>query len=119
MGASNPTAGGLNPLVAIATDLILSGPTNLVWNSFADADSTPDVSAGTFFKTANTGATSITDFLGNTNALIYVRADDALTTIVHDATKIVLQGGINITLALNDIMMFADDGGVWYELPIR
>lgn len=109
----------LNPQVTLSTTLSLSGPSNLTWNTFADADATPDISAGTFFKTANTGATSITDFTGNTDCLIFVRADDNYTTIVHDVTKIILQGGIDITLAQNDIMMFVEDGGVWYETTVR
>jgi len=116
---SNP--GTCNPQVTLATTISLSGPTDITWYAFTDGDVTPDISGGTFFKTANTGATSITDFDGNTDALIYVRAGDGVTTIVHDATKIALQGGISITLAAGDIMVFAEDSatGVWYELPIR
>jgi len=121
MGASNPSAGSLNPSVSLATVLNLTGATNLVWNALVDGDTTPDVSGGTFFKTANTGATLITDFDGNTDAWIVVRADDANTTIVHDATKIKLSGGISIPMSAGDVLMFAEDSatGVWYELPIR
>ena len=109
----NPT---LNPQVMEATTLNLSGPTDVVWNSLTDGDATPDISAGTFFKTANTSATSITDFDGNTDCLIVLLAGDSNTTIVHDATKIVLEGGISVPLTSGDRMMFADEGGVWYEL---
>lgn len=111
--------GALNPQVIASGILVLTGATDIAWYTFIDGDTTPDISAGMFFKTANTGATSITDFDGNTDAWIVLRAGDALTTIVHDVTKIKLQGGIDITLAADDIMEFVDDSGVWYEKPIR
>ena len=114
----NP-GGTLNPEVLISTTLDLTGPTNLGWYSFVDGDATPDISAGTFFKTANTAPTSITDFDGNSNAWIVVRAGDDLTTIVHDPTKINLEVGLDITLAAPDILEFVDDNGVWYEKPMR
>jgi len=111
--------GVLNPAVGLASSLTLSGPTNVVWYALTDGDATPDVSAGTYFETANTGATSITDFDGATDAKIALKAGDALTTIVHDAAKIALQGGIDITLNANDIMSFVERSGVWYEEAIR
>jgi hypothetical protein len=110
--------GALNPQVGGAGGGF-SGVSPVVWNTLTDGDATPDVSGGTFFETANTGATSITDFDGATNAFIVLRAGDANTTIVHDATKIVLQGGLSIPLAANDQMMFVERSGVWYELTIR
>jgi len=115
MGASNPSAGSLNPSVISATTVSLSGPTNVVWDTFADGDATPDVSAGTYFETANTGATSITDFDGANDAKIAVKGGDVLTTIVHDATKIFLKGGINFALAVDDVLHFVERSGVWYE----
>lgn len=118
MGASNPDS-GLNPQVSQATTLSLSGPTNITWSAFADGDATPDVSAGTAFVTANTGATSITDFDGETNAMIIVQAGDNNTTIVHDATKIVLRGGLSVPLTQNDVMIFVNRAGIWYETPFR
>lgn len=114
----NPSQ-ALNPQVTLSTTLDLTGPTNFTWNTFADGDTTPDISAGTFFKTANTGATSITDFDGNTDCWIVVKAGDGNTTIVHDGTKISLQGAIDITLASGDVIEFLEDGGVWYEKAIR
>ena len=101
----------------IATELNLTGPFNIAWTPFADGDATPDISAGTFFNTANTGATSITDFDGNTDCLICVKSGDALTTLVHDATKLFLRGGLDTDFTLGDIKWFAEEGGVWYELP--
>jgi len=101
----------------IPTETNLTGPFNLAWHTFVDGDTTPDISAGTFFNTANTGATSISDFDGNTNCLISVKAGDDDTTIEHDPTKIFLLGGLDITLLTGDIKWFANDSGVWYELP--
>lgn len=112
-------SGSLNPEVTNATTLSLSGPTGITWNLFVDGDDTPDVSAGTYFETANTAPTDINDFDGATDAKIVVKAGDALTTIKHDATKIVLQGALDIALALNDIMHFVERSGVWYEENIR
>jgi len=114
----NPS-GALNPQVVQSTTVVISGSFNVSYASFTDADATPDVSGGTFFKTANTGATSITNFDGATDALIFIKAGDNNTTIVHDVTKINLQGGIDVTMAQGDIMAFLADSGVWYEVSIR
>jgi len=101
----------------VSTEINLTGPFNLAWYTFVDGDATPDISSGTFFRTANTGATSISDFDGNTNCLICVKAGDDDTTIEHDPAKIFLLGGLDITLLTGDIKWFVDESGVWYELP--
>jgi len=109
------TGTGLNPQVANASSLSLSGPTGITWNLFADGDDTPDVSAGTYFETANTGATEITDFDTATDAKIAVKGGDVNTTIKHDVTKIFLKGGIDFALAVDDVLHFVERSGVWYE----
>jgi len=115
--------GGMNVGDALratgAASAAWSGITPLNWIAFAAGDLTPDVSAGTYFVTANIAPTSITDFDGATNVLIRVLAEDANTTIVHDATKISLQGGINFTLSAGDVLTFVERSGVWYEVGIR
>lgn len=82
--------------------------------AFADADTTPDVSSTGMFRTANTGATSITTFdSGTTGQLIRVRINDNNTTIVH-GSGIVLPGAINRKATTADIYMFHYDGTNWY-----
>jgi len=101
----------------VATEINLTGPFNISWDTFVDGDATPDISAGTFFETANTVATPITDFDGNTDCLICVKSGDGNTTIVHDATKIFLQAGFSIAFPVSDMKWFVERSGVWYELP--
>jgi hypothetical protein len=113
MGSSNPGT-SLNPQVIQATTINLSGPSKIVWATFADGDTTPDVSAATYFKTANTGATTITDFDGATNATIVINITDANTTIAHNA-NIRLQGGLAFTGAANDVIRFVHNGSAWLE----
>lgn len=107
--------GTLNPTVAQSTSLSLSGPTGITWNTFADGDATPDVSAGTYFETANTAPTDIDDFDGATDAKIAVKGGDTNTTIKHDATKIFLKGALDFALAVDDVLHFVERSGVWYE----
>jgi len=101
----------------VATELNLTGPFNFARYTFVDGDATPDISAGTFFKTGNTGATLITDFDGNTDCLIHVRSGDGNTTLVHDAAKLVLKAGFSVAFPAGDAKWFEEDGGIWYETP--
>jgi hypothetical protein len=85
-------------------------------DSFTDADTTPNVSASSYFLTANTGATSITDF--DTMAdfqLIIIQAGDGNTTLVHSAA-LVLNGAANWTMATGDTITLIYDGSNWYEI---
>jgi hypothetical protein len=90
---------------------------SLSWGTFADGDTTPDIAANIGWATANTGATSITDFEGQTNKMIFVFFGDGNTTVVHDATKIVLQLGFSVTFSQNDMVTFVDRSGIWYQTP--
>jgi len=83
--------------------------------TFVDGDTTPDVSTGFVFQTANTAATSITGF---DNALydghaITVFFSDGNTTLVNSAS-LSLQGGMDITPSAGDVLVFITWGGVWY-----
>jgi len=85
-------------------------------SSITPGDATPSVSNVWYLKTANTGATTITDF-DNPNGQfhhIVVFFNDALTTIAHDATKIDMPGDINVVFAAGDIAEFIYVGTVWY-----
>lgn len=85
-----------------------------------DGDTTPSVAIGNVFLTANTGATTISDFdLGREGQRLTIRAGDALTTIAHNA-NIILKGAANKLLALGEtIELLAYGSGapaVWYEV---
>lgn len=86
--------------------------------TFADGDTTPSVAYGSgFFNTANTGATSITDFDGGSagGEEITVKID-ANTTIVHNSSLIRLKGSVNIVgTSANEIVTLRNFAGIWFE----
>lgn len=81
-------------------------------------DANPEVQDGNVFLTANTNPTSVLTF-GNNNQLgqiIYIRAGDAVTTLVHSA-NLKLKGGVNKTLTLREtITLIKFEYGVWDEV---
>lgn len=84
--------------------------------TFADADTTPTVAGSRLFKSANTGATSITTFDdGVAGQRIDIIFGDANTTLVDGATLVLRTGG-NYTPAATDTWTGVFDGSVWYEL---
>jgi len=72
-----------------------------------DGDATPDVSAGNVFITANTGATTITDF--DTSLVngqpIWIIVNDALTTFDLTSSGLEGVGGRDYTAASGDLVM--------------
>ena len=109
MARRTVTVSGANTYI----DDVSTTPVTL--NTFTANDATPSVATGRFFITANTIATTITDFdgtLGNGHHItIYI--NDAYTTISHDATKIDMPGGINQTFTAGDIVELLSISGVW------
>lgn len=93
-----------------------SDPIVISWRSFADADATPDVSSGSYWKTANTGATTITNFDSPLpdGQKIHVLFTDTNTTIQNNA-NIVLQSGRDFTGAVDDVKIFLYDETNWVE----
>jgi hypothetical protein len=87
----------------------------VTYTTFADGDTTPDVSATIGFKTGNTGATTITDFDGATNKFIIIVAEDDNTTIQSNA-NIILNAGSDLKLETNDVVTFLHDGSTWNML---
>ena len=89
--------------------------TPVALNTFTANDATPSVALGRFFITANTVATTITDFdgtLGNGHHItIYI--NDAYTTIAHDALKIDMPGDIDQFFGVGDIVEAISISGVW------
>lgn len=83
--------------------------------TFTDTDTTPTVAGSRLFKTANTGATSITTFdNGVAGQEITIIFGDGNTTLVDGGT-LVMQGSANKTFASTDTWTGVYDGSVWYE----
>lgn len=91
--------------------------------SFAIDDTTPDVSLGTFFRTANTGATTITYFdvrepQGNTSTQhngkwFALLAADNLTTIANAGQ--IFRNGTGAALTSGQVVSFVYFNSAWYE----
>jgi len=83
--------------------------------TFTDGDATPDVGNGNIFKTANTGATTITMFDGGSNGqVIHVIIADANTTIDFTGTNLKGNAGVNWSPTTNDHMTCIYDGTNWF-----
>lgn len=86
--------------------------------SFTDADATPSVvttAQNKLFLTANTGATTITDFDdGRVGQVIWVVINDANTTIDFTASGLKGNGGANWSPTTGDHMTCIYDGTDWY-----
>lgn len=82
--------------------------------TWTDGDTTPSVLNGQNFKTANTGATTITTFdEGREGQRILIVFTDANTT-VSEASNIRLSAAFTSTA--DDTMELVYDGSVWFEL---
>ena len=92
-------------------------PSQLV-NLFTDADATPSVRTNLnnqLYKTANTGATTITDFDdGFISQKINVIIGDANTTIDFTASGLKGNVGVNWSPTTNDHMVCIYDGTDWF-----
>lgn len=81
--------------------------------TFADADTTPSVSGGNLFKTANTGATTITALDNGVNGQeVTIVFGDANTTL-SDASTLKLSAAITGTA--DDTITLVFDGTNWFE----
>lgn len=86
-------------------------------STIANADTSPSVTGGFAFKTANAGATTVTFFdNGYEGQVIAVIAGDGYTTIQHDAGLIFLTSQANVKLLDGEAMLFALEGDVWHEV---
>ena len=89
--------------------------------TFSANNATPSVlnSPSNFFNTANSVATTITNFLnGYTGQVIYVLANDTNTTVQHNV-NITLQGGVNFVMGNGAILTLRKDPTVWREVSRR
>lgn len=89
----------------------------LAGRTATDADTTPSVAGINQLVLANTGATSVTQFDdGVENQLLVVRATNGNSTLVHNASAIVLRGGANVVMSTNQARTFLRiAGGIWIE----
>ena len=87
--------------------------------SFEDGDTTPNVAGRPKFETANSGATTITDFdNGWAGQEITIIAGDVNTTIQCNGTNIKLQGGNEDfgPMAVDDtITLVYNSSDIWVE----
>lgn len=82
---------------------------------FAAGDTTPSVKNRSYFRTANTAATSITTLDdGSSGQEVTIEINDAFTTFVH-GSLFRLAGGVNWTPGQHDSISFMFDGGAWRE----
>ena len=87
--------------------------------TFSANDTTPDVSLGESFETANSSDTTITAFANGVWGQEFTLRLDAHTGIRHNAGTIVLQGGHSIaagTRTSSDLIHFKNIGDIWYEV---
>lgn len=99
-----------NAMVAVIKAIVsgISIPT-----AFDVDDATPSVAGNRHFKTANSGATSITTFDdGNNGQLIMIIADDDNTTITPGAT-LKCNAGSPLLLAQYDTIQFILHSTIW------
>ena len=112
VGKPNRRSAVLTDGIVVVTDS--GNPAISAVRAFVAGDATPSVALGNTFYTANTVATTITDF-DNTKGdghCIRIYVADAFTTIEHDATKIDC-GGVDISPTTGDWLQFCSYGGVW------
>jgi len=87
--------------------------------SFTPNDATPEVRSGPLFQTANTVATTYTDFdFGSDGQVFILNINDALTTIADNA-NINLQEGINWAPSNGSDITFELRSTVWHEISRR
>lgn len=85
------------------------------FQTFADGDTTPAVGDGVCFKTANTGATTISDFDdGLDGQFIVVVINDSDTTVDFTSSGLKGNGGGDWSPAAGDFMICIYDGTDWY-----
>ena len=99
--------------------------TNYAFNNFPSTVSVLEVNAATpsigndvngQWKTANTLATTITNFLnGYESQIICILADDSNTTIQHNA-DVILKGAVDYVMSLGDIITLRRDATLWREV---
>jgi len=84
--------------------------------AFTSLAATPSINRSNMFRTANAGATSITNFTqGVEGQHLTIFIQDANTTIVHNASLIILNGGVNFVGTSGSSISFRRINGIWIE----
>jgi hypothetical protein len=119
----NRRVNGTTTVLAVGTGTnIVTGNTpvdNIT--TFAANATTPSVRNSTtdLFSTANSSATTITNFTdGNTGQIISVLANDVNTTVQNNA-NITLQGTVNFVMGNGAILTLRKDPTIWREVARR
>jgi hypothetical protein len=87
---------------------------SLGWRTFAEADTTPDVTDGSLYRVSNSGSTLITNFdNGRSGQQLTLRFTNSNTDIADNAS-IKLAGGFSPSE--DDTLQLVKDGSIWYEL---
>ena len=88
---------------------------SLVETSIASATTT-DLGSSITFRVTITGTTTITGFGSQPNAIRFVRFSGALT-LTHNATSLILLGGVSRLTVAGDLGLYISDGsGNWREM---
>lgn len=109
------------PETAVTNEyLVYETQDNVYQGNYAAADTSPSVYRKNFMVLTNSVGTNITSFdEGVEGQTINLWFSNANTTIVHDASKIVLAGGANFTGAAGNVMQLIYKNGVFYEVSRR
>ena len=93
------------------------------WEDFTANDATPDIDSwNQYFKTANTGSTTITDFVNSFSQEIipdgheiWVLVNDANTTFDFTGSSLTGNGGADLAAAAGTLMhaIFDGEDNVW------
>ena len=112
IGTSKP-----QEMLSVEGNISSSGATIHNVHTFADGDTTPNVSGGTTFKTGNTSGTDITGFDdGSAGQIIYVIHADNNTDFTDGTNLQLFRGADYTTGQINDVVTFIClDGTKWLE----
>lgn len=93
----------------------VGGESATMLENFSDGDTTPSVAAGSLFKTANTGATTITMLDdGIVGKIVRVIFGDGNTTVDFTGTNLKTNSSSDWSPVANDSMICVFDGTDWY-----
>jgi hypothetical protein len=111
MSENRRTANLVNGIIYV--DDIVSAVAPISGVTFTLGDTTPSVTGGNYFiSNSNTG---ITDFLyGVDKQWFELFIPDNITTILYNASKIILPGGIDLAFKTGDIIRFRRYNNLWY-----
>ena len=103
----------------VAHQVVSVEPVAIAWSTFVDGDTTPDINSGSYWKEANTGATTITNFDNPKTNIhkITILFTTTNTTITHNA-NIYIQARSDFTGAVDDVKVFLWDGTNWVEQAV-